>query len=146
MDSKSSTSSASMDKLVSRSLGSKKMLVMIVLTVLAACVITGTSAASVTADCPIRSSDPSMVELFFYSDFVVLAKVLRHIKASPDDQSFTAQMELYCIFKGKDLPRTLNVSSAVCFHAAPSQYASTPPRPSMLSTPPRPSIHCSIPI
>ena len=90
-----------MDKLVSA---------MVQVTILVLLMVSTTLGATTCP--PPEDAGPSMDEILYYSDVVVLGEVLEHYQDPQDPAAYTAEMEVYCVYKGHHVPSLINITKA----------------------------------
>ena len=61
---------------------------------------------------PSGDRGPSMDEILYYSDVVVQGMVLRQFPSGGDPAVYTAEMEVYCVYKGHRVPTLINITDA----------------------------------
>ena len=71
------------------------------------------SAALGASTCPPPGdSGPSMDEILYYSDVVVLGEVLQKFQDPQNPAVYTAEMEVFCVYKGHHVPSVINITNA----------------------------------
>ena len=86
------------------------MSVMVQVTILVLLMVSATMGATTCP--PPEDAGPSMDEILYYSDVVVLGEVLEHYKDPQDPAAYTAEMEVYCVYKGHHVPSLINITKA----------------------------------
>lgn len=99
-----------------RSVPAAMMMTTMMMTMMIMMVTVSPAQARIT--CPPKDEnqpDPTLEEIYYYSDVVVMGKVIEHHLPSgkrPPAAVYTAEMEVYCVYKGANVPVHINITDA----------------------------------